>query len=93
MDNGSGPFYLALSGWMGLLGFIGVIWTTLRKYNCEVHGCPRIGRHGTAAGHTVCRRHHPDGAPTHAHILRAHRAAVRARESATDAVLPTDPDA
>lgn len=49
-----------LSGVFGL-SFLGLLYSHLRKNNCEVHGCWRIGRHPTAAGHRVCRKHHPDG--------------------------------
>lgn len=80
MDNGSSPYYLSLSGWMGLLGFVGIIWSTLRKHNCHVRWCPRIGRfpvEGTVF--TVCRRHHPDGHVDHADVLAAHRRALHLR--------------
>lgn len=51
------------------------IWAWVRKYNCEVHGCWRLGRHATAAGHVVCKRHHPCGAPTAQDVTAAHEAA------------------
>jgi hypothetical protein len=41
-----------------------------------VHRCWRIGRHATAAGHLVCRRHMPGGAPTHEEVIAAHNAAA-----------------
>jgi hypothetical protein len=49
----------------------------LRRHNCEVHRCPRLGRHATAAGHRVCRRHSPGGAPTHSEVIAAHDEAVQ----------------
>jgi hypothetical protein len=48
-----------------------------RKHNCEVTGCRRLGRHNTAAGHIVCRKHHPDGKLTHQDVVEAHNDAVR----------------
>jgi len=55
---------------------LGLMATMLRKNNCEVHGCWRLGRHGTAAGHRVCRKHHPDDKLTHADVIAAHAAAA-----------------
>lgn len=81
VTNGSGHAYLAWSGAgsdIGEITIIGGLAMVLRKHNCEVSGCWRLGRHDTAAGHTVCRRHHPDGAPTHADIVAAHHAALAA---------------
>lgn len=77
LDNGSGPVYLAWSGFGGdisQLAIIGAVVAVVRHRNCEVKGCWRMGRHQTAAGHRVCRRHHPDGAPTHRDVIDAHEA-------------------
>lgn len=54
--------YDFLSGVAGLSIF-GLLIANLRKHNCHVQRCLRIGRHpveGTA--HTVCRKHSPDPA-------------------------------
>lgn len=86
VDSASGPVYLGLSGFVGDLGlFAAAIAITFhavascRHKNCEVHRCPRIVRHTTAASHRVCRRHMPGGAPTHAEVIAAHHAAKPAR--------------
>lgn len=81
LDSASGPAYLAWSGAvsdLGELALIGGIIALVRKHTCEVHRCWRIGRHDTAAGHTVCRKHHPDGPLTAAHVAAAHEAAKAA---------------
>lgn len=62
-------------GFVGDIGLVGVIAGVLRKHNCEVHRCPRLGRHTTAAGHKVCRKHHPDDRLTHQDVKDAHKAA------------------
>ena len=65
-DNGQGnaAHYLFWSGAgsdIAELAIVGGLVTIVRKHNCEVHRCWRLGRHVTAAGQNVCRRHHPDG--------------------------------
>lgn len=60
-----------------------------RRNNCEVHTCWRLGRHDTLAGHTVCRRHHPDDKLTHQDVLDAHENILRAgNNSLTFTVTP-----
>jgi hypothetical protein len=64
LDNGSATPYLFWSGIgsdLGELAIVGVLAGMLRKHNCEVHRCWRLGRHSTDGGHMVCRKHHPDG--------------------------------
>lgn len=81
LDSASGPAYLAWSGVgsdVAELAIVGSLIGLYRKHACEVHRCWRIGRHDTAAGHTVCRRHHPDGAPSHQDVIDAHRDAKEA---------------
>lgn len=72
LDNASGVPYLAWSGVGGDLGIIGALLAVVRHRNCHVHKCWRVGRH-PVAGTTfvVCRRHHPDGAPTAADVREA----------------------
>jgi hypothetical protein len=81
--GGNGSHYLFWSGSGSDLGELSIViaifsllYAMLRKHNCEVHGCWRIGRHDTAAGHTVCRRHHPDGNLTAEQVVIAHNAAL-----------------
>ena len=72
--DGNGTHYLFWSGFGGivippLLTAVPIVWVLLRRHNCHVRGCWRIGRNaveGTA--YVVCRRHHPEGKPTAAHI-------------------------
>lgn len=79
LDNLSGPYYGFFSGVgsdISELSLVGVMAAHLRAVNCEVHGCWRIGRHATAAGHKVCRRHHPADSLTHADVVEAHAEAL-----------------
>jgi hypothetical protein len=49
-----------------------------RKHNCHVAGCWRIGRHKVSGTeYVVCRRHHPNGAPTHEDVLREYEEASK----------------
>lgn len=78
VDDVSGRWYALWSGAgsdLGEIAIIGGLISVVRKHNCEVHKCWRIGRHQTAANHNVCRRHHPDDPPTHQDVLDAHAAA------------------
>jgi hypothetical protein len=75
LDNESGPIYAFWSGFgsdIGELAIIGALWAGVRKHNCHVRRCWRIGRF-TVEGtpYVVCSHHHPDRAPTHEQILRA----------------------
>lgn len=47
----------------------------LRRCNCHVHRCWRIGRHPVGGtSWQVCRRHHPaDGRVSHGDVIDAHR--------------------
>ena len=72
LDNLSGPYYGFWSGVgsdLAEVTLVGAMLTLVRKYNCHVKWCWRVGRHpveGTT--YTVCRRHHPEGKPTAADI-------------------------
>ena len=82
--NEPGPYYGFFSGFgsdLSELALLGGVVGLLRKYNCEVHGCWRLGRHTTAAGHAVCRRHHPDDHLTVQDVAAAHEAAKAARRN------------
>jgi hypothetical protein len=72
LDDAAGVPYLAWSGVGGDLGIIGAALAVVLHRNCHVHRCWRIGRHPVAGTTwTVCRKHHPDGAPTAADIREA----------------------
>lgn len=75
--SGTGSHYGVLSGSgsdIGELGIIGGLFLLIRKYNCHEKGCWRWpARHelvdpDTHETHLLCAKHHPRGAPTHAHI-------------------------
>jgi len=70
--DGNSTGYLFWSGIGSDLAYVGVGVAFFRHHNCEVHGCWRLGRHVTAAGQKVCRRHHPDGHLTAAGVKAAH---------------------
>lgn len=75
LDSASGTAYLAWSGFGGDLAefaIAGAVLAIVRKHNCEVHRCWRLGRHVTSAGHAVCRRHHPAGPLTAGAVTAAH---------------------
>lgn len=59
---------------------VSLILHLYRVHNCEVTGCMRIGRHDTAAGHTVCRKHHPDAQLTAEDVIQAHTEAQSGRD-------------
>jgi hypothetical protein len=74
-DNLSGPEYGFWSGFgsdIAEFALLGGIATIVRQHNCEVHGCWRLGRHTTNAGHRVCRVHHPDEPLTVARVRMLH---------------------
>jgi hypothetical protein len=76
IDDTSGPWYGFWSGFGSDLtefALIGVLLGTIRAHNCEVHHCWRLGRHTTAAGTKVCRKHHPDDHLTEESVREAHR--------------------
>jgi len=82
-DNEPGSYYGFWSGFgsdLSEVAIVGGMITMVRRHNCEVRGCWRLGRHRTAAGHSVCARHSPSGAPTHEDVLYAHREAGGADE-------------
>ena len=63
IDNTSGRWYAFWSGFgsdLGELAIVGGLLAVVRRHNCEVHRCWRMGRHRTPDGHMVCRKHHPD---------------------------------
>jgi hypothetical protein len=75
LDNASGGWYLWWSGACADLGLFAAPFVLWRRHNCEVRGCWRLGRHATAAGHRVCRYHHPDGHLKQHEVYQAHNRA------------------
>lgn len=88
--NESGEYYGFWSGFGADLGEVTLVttvavgvYTGVRKTNCHVKGCWRIGHHpleGTP--YHLCAIHHPDvpaGGASHAEILEHHHAAMRDR--------------
>lgn len=76
--NEGGPYYGFFSGFgsdLSEVAIIGALLALVRKHNCEVKGCLRLGRHRTAAGHHVCRKHHPDDHLTAERVAADHEAA------------------
>jgi hypothetical protein len=76
LDDASGRWYLWWSGIGANLGYLAIVGSLYRRHNCEITGCPRLGRHTSAAGHLLCRRHHPDGPLTVKAAHAAHHRAV-----------------
>lgn len=77
-SNGASRAYDFWSGFgsdIGELTLVGTMLAMIRQHACEVKPCWRLGRHQTAAGHKVCRVHHPDGHLTAAKVHRAHHEA------------------
>lgn len=75
LDDASGGWYL---WWSGIasdlpeLAVLGAVAAHLRRINCHVHRCWRVGRFPVAGtGFVVCRQHHRDGAPTAADVREA----------------------
>jgi hypothetical protein len=80
VDSASGQAYLAWSGILsdlGELALIGSLIALVKHRTCEVHRCFRLGVHQTAAGHRVCRKHHPEDHLTAERVAEAHEAATR----------------
>ena len=76
--NEAGPYYGFFSGFgsdIGEIAIVGGLISVYRRHNCEVHGCPRLARHQTAAGHRVCRKHHPDDHLTAERVAADHQTA------------------
>lgn len=78
VPTGTSPFYQFWSGFFIVL-LSGATSSFLRKQNCHVKWCWRIGRFPVADGtFCVCRHHHPDPAVRHnkvtfEHILELHQ--------------------
>lgn len=82
LDSASATPYLAWSG-VGSdvteIAVVGALFGLLRKHNCSVHGCWRIGRHKVpGTDHVCCRRHTPGGAPSLQDVISDYRSAREA---------------
>ena len=65
--------YNFISGPLADITLLGGAYAILRRHNCHVKGCPRIGRHPVdGTDYVVCRKHHPDESPSAAQVLAAH---------------------
>lgn len=77
LDNASGHWYLFWSGIGSDITEFGIVVglvALVRKHQCHVDRCWRIGRHpvgGTA--YIVCRKHHPASGLSYAQVLDEHR--------------------
>jgi hypothetical protein len=58
VDDLSGPWYGFWSGIAGDLVYLGIFWALIRRHNCHVTRCWRVGRF-PAGEYRVCYRHHP----------------------------------
>lgn len=89
--NGSAPwgtFWGDFGSDIGELAIVGGLFGMIRQHNCEVKGCIRLGRHTTAAGHKVCRKHHPDDSLSAQDVLVAHEEAKNISAAGLDAEQP-----
>lgn len=66
LDNLGGGWYGFWSGVGGDASIMAVPAVVLRRHNCHVAWCWRLGRHAVELHPewVVCRRHHPDDHPT-----------------------------
>lgn len=76
-DTNSGRWATFLGAWPQTLEGVGAVaagYALVRKHNCHVKGCPRLGRHPVdGTSYIVCQHHHPrDSAPSHQDVLDAH---------------------
>ena len=78
--------YNFISGPLADITLLGGAYAILRRHNCHVHHCWRIGRHQVAGTtYVVCRKHHPDASPTAEQVhaaAAAHRHAFEEAQAA-----------
>lgn len=78
VSNESDRWYAFWSGFGSDLGELAAVGVLLRRFNCHVAGCWRLGRHrlpGTS--YLTCHRHHPDHHPSRGRSLSAAEIALR----------------
>jgi hypothetical protein len=76
-DTNSGRWASFLGAWPQTLEGVGAVaagYALVRKHNCHVKGCPRLGRHPVdGTNYITCLHHHPaDDAPSSEDVLNAH---------------------
>lgn len=72
IDNVSGRWYGFWSGIGGDFGLLSIAAASVRRHNCHVPWCPRIGRHQVpGCGWLICSRHHQGPKPTAAAVAAA----------------------
>lgn len=84
--------YNFISGPLADITLFGGAYAILRRHNCHVRGCWRVGRlqvPGTT--YIVCHKHHPHDKPTAEQVLAAHSTAVKERQAAR-AVMASNAD-
>jgi len=70
--------YNIVSGPLADITLLGAAYVFVRRHNCHVKGCWRLGRHPVSGTtYIVCRKHHPDDSPTAEQVLSEHLAAGR----------------
>jgi hypothetical protein len=76
--------YNFISGPLADITLLGGVYAIVRRHNCHVKGCWRLGRHQVAGTtYVVCRKHHPDDSPSADHVLAAaaaHKQTLAARK-------------
>jgi hypothetical protein len=61
IDNVSGPYYAAWSGFVGDVTVLGVFAVAYRRLVCHQRRCLRLAHHPVdGTPYRVCRKHHPD---------------------------------
>lgn len=82
--------YNFVSGPLADITLLGGAYAILRRHNCVVKGCFRIGRHPvTGTNHIVCRKHHPRDSPTAEQVLADHAAAQHRAAAFTAGAVAT----
>ena len=75
LDDAAGHWYLWWSGAgsdVSELAIVGALVAQVRRHNCHVKGCPRVGRFlAEGTSWRVCHKHHPTGAPSAADVREA----------------------
>lgn len=77
LDNLGGRWYGFWSGIGGDASILAVPAVLVRRHNCHVRRCWRLGRHPVAGTeYVVCRKHHPDEHPRVEDVHQASREAA-----------------
>jgi hypothetical protein len=74
--------YNFISGPLADITLLGGAYAILRRHNCHVSGCLRVGRlQVPGTPYIVCHKHHPHEKPTAEEVLAAHSRAVSERKA------------